>query len=389
MCPISDVDATPLRRLISQLGVCLGAMADDLAPQLSFSLAVLSGDDDDFLAEYLEAEVLSSDSGSSSASSDNEDGTSDRISKRRCLETNLETRQSEATIPSIESGNFSKIPMEIFQNILKFLSSEDLVTCAIVCQFLRKVASDESLWRRLYCLRWGLPSAGGQGTRPRGCAWKQLYFERDRADMIEFVRNTPIEFREYYIQMQAAKRSQAPLPTQIKDDLIILDTTVAEQITSWRSGHGLPDVYVGNHVCSGKTCSYSQIGDVFLCEKTGRAHVCDDTCRETILDPSNDLLVCTISGRCFDRWLSAEEEEAVSGHQLMESNVVLEEGEELFMGSGRLGRAYSLGYNCDDEKELEAALREVVYPGSNKKAWKIPNCSKEAYSRHLNSFSQE
>lgn len=37
--------------------------------------------------------------------------------------------------------------------------------------------------------------------------------------------------------------------------------------------------------------------------------VCDDTCRETILDPSNDLLVCTISGRCFDRWLSAEEEE--------------------------------------------------------------------------------
>lgn len=34
--------------------------------------------------------------------------------------------------------------------------------------------------------------------------------------MIEFVRNTPIEFREYYIQMQAAKRSQAPLPAQVR-----------------------------------------------------------------------------------------------------------------------------------------------------------------------------
>ena len=39
--------------------------------------------------------------------------------------------------------------------------------------------------------------------------------QRDKADMIEFVRNTPVEFREYYVQMQAAKRSQAPLPTQV------------------------------------------------------------------------------------------------------------------------------------------------------------------------------
>ncbi|MCO5567134.1 hypothetical protein L7F22_020820 [Adiantum nelumboides] len=336
------------------------------SPQSSCSSRGLPQEDDDnLLAEYLEAEVLSSDSGLS----DDGDEAFERLSKRHCVERTLEA--------TIDSGNFSRIPLELVQNILKFLSSEDLVTCAVVCQFLRKVASDESLWRRLYCMRWGLPSTSKQGTRPRGCAWKQLYFERDKSDMIEFVRNTPVEFREYYIQMQAAKRSQAPLPEQIKDDLIILDTTVAEQITSWRTSLGLPDVYLGDHVCSGKTCSYSQIADVFLCEKTGRAHVCDDTCRETVLDPSNDLLVCTISGRCFDRWLSAEEEEDGAGYQQMESNVVLEEGEEPFMGSGRLGRAYSLGYNCDDEKELEAALREVMYPGSalmKRGKLKLPCC---------------
>lgn len=33
--------------------------------------------------------------------------------------------------------------------------------------------------------------------------------------MIELVRNCPIDFKEYYIQMQAAKRSQAPLPSQV------------------------------------------------------------------------------------------------------------------------------------------------------------------------------
>jgi len=37
--------------------------------------------------------------------------------------------------------------------------------------------------------------------------------------------------------------------------------------------------------------------------------VCDDTCREVIMDPTNELLVCTISGHCFDRLLSPSEME--------------------------------------------------------------------------------
>jgi hypothetical protein len=38
--------------------------------------------------------------------------------------------------------------------------------------------------------------------------------------MVEFVRNTPTEFKEYYIQMQAAKRSQAPLPSEVITEFI-------------------------------------------------------------------------------------------------------------------------------------------------------------------------
>lgn len=35
--------------------------------------------------------------------------------------------------------------------------------------------------------------------------------------------------------------------------------------------------------------------------------MCDDTCKEVVADPANELLVCTISGRCFDRLLSPSE----------------------------------------------------------------------------------
>ncbi|XP_028119517.1 F-box protein SKIP31-like [Camellia sinensis] len=127
--------------------------------------------------------------------------------------------------------------------------------------------------------------------------------------MAEFVRNCPAEFKEYYVQMQAAKRSQTPLPSQVNDDRIILDKTLTDQVSIWKSSRGLTDKVVLDHDFSGETCTYYQIGDVFVCEKTGQVHVYDDTCREAVLDPTNELLVCTISGHCFDRLLSPAEME--------------------------------------------------------------------------------
>ncbi|KAI3951417.1 hypothetical protein MKW98_030269 [Papaver atlanticum] len=246
-------------------------------------------------------------------------------------------------------SNFSMIPSELFHYILKFLSSEDLIACSCVCKYLNFAASDESLWRRLYCMRWGLLSPT---NKLRECAWKKLYIQRDEEDMADFVRNTPSEFKEYYIQMQAAKRSQAPLPSQVNDDHIILDKTVADQVSIWRTSRGLPDEVVAGHACSGDTCSYYQIGELFLCEKTGRVHVCDDTCREVVLDASSGTLVCTISGHCFDRLLSPSEIEPDAEQQGGGTDEA-----EPFMGSGRFARAYLLGYNCADEKELEAVSR--------------------------------
>lgn len=90
----------------------------------------------------------------------------------------------------------------------------------------------------------------------------------------------------------------------------------------WKSKRGLTDELVIGHVCSGNTCLYTKIGDVFICEKTGRVHVCDDTCREVVLDQSSGTLVCTISGHCFDSWLSPDEEadnDAVCIFQLLPS----------------------------------------------------------------------
>ncbi|TVU07638.1 hypothetical protein EJB05_41002 [Eragrostis curvula] len=261
--------------------------------------------------------------------------------------------KGKAVAPQIDTGMFSNIPPELFLQIFKFLSSEDLISCALVCRFMNAVASDETLWRRLYCMRWGLAS----NAKLRECAWKNLYIQRDREDMVEFVRNTPTEFKEYYIQMQAAKRSQAPLPSEVNDDKVMLDKTIADQVSSWKSSRGLTDEAVKGHSCSGNTCSYTQIGDAYICEKTGRVHVCDDACREFVLDQSSGLLLCTISGHCFERWLCPDDEWDTYDNDTDQQQGGVADEAEPFMGSGRFARAYMLGYNCTDEKELEHALR--------------------------------
>ena len=46
---------------------------------------------------------------------------------------------------------------------------------------------------------------------------------------------------------------------------------------------------------------------VFLCEACGWAHVCDDGCRERIVDGASGDLVCPISGFCCGRLLTEEE----------------------------------------------------------------------------------
>ncbi|KAK9276232.1 hypothetical protein L1049_005763 [Liquidambar formosana] len=318
----------------------------------------VSDDEDENLAHFLESEVLSEVSDQEETKTTMEEENEEPQAKRLRVDveedegtSSSSTSKSSNSVPiRIETGIFSKMPPELFHHILKFLSSEDLIACSLVCRFLNSAASDECLWRRLYCMRWGLLPPT---KKLRECAWKKLYIQRDEEDMVEFVRNCPSEFKEYYIQMQAAKRSQAPLPSQVNDDRTILDKTVADQVSTWKSSKGLTDKVVANHDCSGETCSYYQIGDVFICEKTGLVHVCDDTCREVVLDPTNELLVCTISGHCFDRLLSPAEMEPDAEQQ---QGGAPDEAEP-FMGSGRFARAYLLGYNCADEKELEAALR--------------------------------
>ena len=72
-------------------------------------------------------------------------------------------------------------------------------------------------------------------------------------------------------------------------------------ISQWRVEHGFPVSPDPTHLCTGR-CAYVNIVDnAYLCENCGREHVCDEHCKERVLDTASGMPVCPISGVCFDQ----------------------------------------------------------------------------------------
>eukprot|EP00899_Mesostigma_viride_P016597 jgi/Mesvir1/24939/Mv16915-RA.1 len=267
------------------------------------------------------------------------------------------------------AGELAVFPPEVLHHMLRFLSPEDLTTCARVCKYLAHMTLDAALWRHLYCLRWS-GKVGAAASSAKNSNWKKMYFELDRSEAADAITGAPPELREDMAQMQRAYRTQAPTRAQVAQDdsLLLHNTTMGEEIASWRARHGFVGVQAARRAaehtaCSGPGCSYHVIGDVFLCETTGRAHVCDDTCREMVVDPSNELMVCPVSGRTSEQWLGDGEGNAGGGYGSDKEAEEEGEGEEIAGGAGRLARAFWLGYYCKNEKELDSKLGRRAAPG--------------------------
>lgn len=107
--------------------------------------------------------------------------------------------------PGLPANPFaSSVPAPASQ-LVKWLSSEDLVACCGACRALHSLCQEPAQWRRLCILRWGTGvSAYLQGNIT---SWRVLYFERDRDELSTASKSGPLS--DIYVQMQMAKRSEA------------------------------------------------------------------------------------------------------------------------------------------------------------------------------------
>ncbi|GMH40732.1 hypothetical protein BSKO_08636 [Bryopsis sp. KO-2023] len=259
----------------------------------------------------------------------------------------METSVSDELVPPASTSQqlpLHSVPPDVVLKVLSCLSAADLSRLGQVSHGFRRVSSDNSLWRRLYCARWGHP---GEDRISRKMSWKVLYFERERAETEEILERSPIESAAIFIEMQKAKRSTVlgvcPSDELYKDND---ETIAAKKIAAWLKQNGFPESPVPRP--AGTPGPFIKItNDAYVCEHSGWVHLCDrENCSERVVDPMSGQLVCPVSGRTFERWMSMGEE-----RRLMDVDR-MDESNEDFSISGRLGRAYAEGYYCANESEL-------------------------------------
>lgn len=86
------------------------------------------------------------------------------------------------------------------------------------------------------------------------------------------------------------------------------DVLLRGRISRWRGARGLlncpcPELGSKHQDCSKRSMYVSLGGGLFMCESCGWAHLCGDNCPEKLVDAPSQLLVCPVSGHCFERML--------------------------------------------------------------------------------------
>jgi hypothetical protein len=256
--------------------------------------------------------------------------------------------QSKRSRHSLDGGHDQKtpagiasLPSELLLRVLSFLSAEDLTaSVAPSCRAFRAAADDATSWRPLFAVRWG----GTQGTNSSNMdnlSWKTRYMERDRLELEEIRRRIRPPMQQYYLQMTVGRRSEVP-KTPSREGSSLAEPGAGRSLAAWRAARGFrPWPLTVDHGCPGRQTFVPLPGSelpVFLCERCGWAHLCDDTCKERIVDAATDMLVCPISGFCSGRVLTEDEEAA----QLRGRGD--DELEPLY-GTGWLARVYIDGYH--------------------------------------------
>lgn len=242
--------------------------------------------------------------------------------------------------------------------VLCFLCPDDLLAASCTCRQMQVAASDCAIWRRLYHSRWPEGPLQEDAEHVQGVTWKTLYMERDERVVAEARHTAPSqELLPIYTQMAAAKRSEAlrNVESLFRSPASSRSQQLSSKVDAFRRQRGLlDDKKHASHCCRGG-CNWVQLDqDTFICENSGFVHVCSQSCTFLEPDPSSDMHVCTITGRCFAAMLTEREEHAGEwergrsrgGHGGEEGEDAGDDAaDEGF--SGRLGRAFAAGYHCE------------------------------------------
>ncbi|GLC34981.1 protein ubiquitination [Pleodorina starrii] len=284
-----------------------------------------------------------------------------------------------------------QLPREMLLRVLSLMPATGLTACACVCKTLAALASDDTIWRRLYIARWGKPSQQARGSTQ----WKRAYLDADGEEWEATTRGSGTggsgpgaddpAMGAIFLDMLRAKRDTAPDRRQMDRHLEADPGDIAAKVAAWRRARGFADPGAGGGAAAASgsgggpppppprpdlsrrgraALTFTRVNPgeqppVYACDQTGWVHLCGDACTEGVVDARSELLVCPVSGQTTDRLVHECEEDEADGGRCGGGFGGGGAGEEeggLGVFGGGFGSFFAAGYECENEKALNKLL---------------------------------
>eukprot|EP00928_Gymnodinium_smaydae_P087090 TRINITY_DN71426_c0_g1_i1.p1 TRINITY_DN71426_c0_g1~~TRINITY_DN71426_c0_g1_i1.p1 ORF type:complete len:421 (+),score=80.87 TRINITY_DN71426_c0_g1_i1:17-1279(+) len=257
-------------------------------------------------------------------------------------------------------------PLEVRLGVCSCLSWREAVGYARLCRAWSKLERHDALWQVYFRLTWPRLSRrqGVCSAALRPTPWRVLFRERwteaNRGedaleeDWLDF--SAARSLTGTTLPPAAAAAAAAAEARARDDDILLQDALVRFRRELLARGVRVPEQAIKAHVCS-KACRYHKLvqsRDAFLCEKSGKVHLCQQgvPCDICVLTFEEHFLVCPASGRCFPRATDASEEAARAAESaLLDPGGAGEsEWDPALSTYQQFGRWFEQGYSMSEEQ---------------------------------------
>mmetsp|Transcript_30723 Transcript_30723/g.57533 ORF Transcript_30723/g.57533 Transcript_30723/m.57533 type:complete len:318 (+) Transcript_30723:86-1039(+) len=269
---------------------------------------------------------------------------------KRCKESQLakadDFRFSASALFQVDIG--SLWPVEVRLSIASFLPWAELVADSLLCRAWRVLELEDSLWQVYFASTWPRMSRRKKASAdPMGLPWRALF----RAQWSSGSRQEDA-LEEDWLDFSAAQGMEyQPLagactsaPSSHMEKVRHAIQQCREDLR--RQGVIVPAEVDASHVCT-RHCRFRRLQvedvDAFLCEATGALHQCQSLPCSCCVASADDFLVCPVSGRCFPKNTTVNEEADVQ---------TCHEWDPELSAAQQVGRWFEQGYSMSEEQAL-------------------------------------
>eukprot|EP00439_Symbiodinium_sp_Y106_P075469 s3129_g14.t7 len=240
-------------------------------------------------------------------------------------------------------------PVEVRLCVASFLPWTELVADSCLCHSWRILEMEDTLWQVYFASIWPRMARRKKAAADdQGLPWRALF----RAQWSKGGNRQEDALEEDWLDFSAAQGLEARVASQRPPVLAwpekLQRATQRCREDLQRQNVKVPAEPDASHTCT-QHCRFHPLlledADAFLCEESGALHVCENVPCSCCVASSEGFLVCPVSGRCFPKNSTVNEE-------MMDAPVSYDWDPDL-SAAQQVGRWFEQGYFMSEEQALK------------------------------------